>query len=386
MAHSTIVGGSSAARVMACPASVQLSERVPPQPMSSYAAEGTALHSCMEVLMTDPDATLEQFIDVKIEGVNITADLVDEMLTPALDATNDAFRRFDVDEYEAEAVVHFRTIPGAFGTCDIAAMGRDDLLVLLDYKFGRGVMVSPVDNKQLMFYAAAMLQDPEFADWVTGSVDQPIAVGIIQPSAEHTLQTWMTTAGEVTRFAFELSMAVTVSQKPDPGEFKLGDHCRWCPGAAICPAKNETAANILDNADSMTLAEAKAMADEIEPWLKQVNQQVHDQLTSGGKVEGYKLTRGRMSNRTWESPDEVIDMLRPKKKLLKADYLDTKLKSPAQVEKLCKAKGVDFKKLTDYLKEQTQGVIVVPESDPREGVIINAEREIPENLAKLMQA
>ena len=51
MQHSNIVGGSTAKRVMACPASVGLAAKMPPQPASSYANEGTLLHEAAATLL-----------------------------------------------------------------------------------------------------------------------------------------------------------------------------------------------------------------------------------------------------------------------------------------------------------------------------------------------
>jgi hypothetical protein len=55
--HSKIVGGSTAKRVIACPGSVALVDRMPPQPSSSYADEGTLLHDAIaEILEGDAAA------------------------------------------------------------------------------------------------------------------------------------------------------------------------------------------------------------------------------------------------------------------------------------------------------------------------------------------
>ena len=49
--HSTIVGGSTAKRVMQCPGSVALVQKIPPAPSSSYADEGTLLHEAVADIM-----------------------------------------------------------------------------------------------------------------------------------------------------------------------------------------------------------------------------------------------------------------------------------------------------------------------------------------------
>ena len=54
MQHSRIVGGSTAKRVIACPGSVALVDKMPPQPSSSYANEGTLLHDTIADVLDKP--------------------------------------------------------------------------------------------------------------------------------------------------------------------------------------------------------------------------------------------------------------------------------------------------------------------------------------------
>ena len=51
--HSSVVGGSTAARLLNCPGSFQRSQALPPSAdvPSEYAEEGTAMHAVMDALM-----------------------------------------------------------------------------------------------------------------------------------------------------------------------------------------------------------------------------------------------------------------------------------------------------------------------------------------------
>ena len=385
--HSTVVGGSSAERVMNCPASVNLSKDIPQGPSSSYAMEGTALHGLMErlLLSDNPKALMETFVGMTIEGVAITKELFYDKIIPAWDATSEAFTRFDVEEYEPEARVHFQTIPGAFGTCDIFAKGRDNLVVLLDYKFGDGYMVSPVDNAQLKFYAAAAIEDPNFKDWWTGDLDQPIAVGIIQPAQDHVLSTWMTTVREVTQFTIELMIAVDKSNKSELAP-RTGDWCKWCPAASICPEKMKVASavNGLKQEHLNELSLAMVLAEELEPWIKQVKAMTQQALEAGQEVDGYKLVKKR-AMRKWIDEASMLDTLKKSRAFKADDYITEKLVTAPQFEKLCKQKDVDFSKYEVNIISVSSGTTLAPVDDPREGVTISANRQIPENLAKQMQ-
>ena len=51
MLHSSIVGGSTAKRVISCPASVKLVAKMPPKPSSVHADRGTLLHDAIALTL-----------------------------------------------------------------------------------------------------------------------------------------------------------------------------------------------------------------------------------------------------------------------------------------------------------------------------------------------
>src|SRR5262249_54170468 len=183
-AHSPF-GGSVAARVLRCPASVGLVEKVPAylRRVSVYAERGTALHTAMALLI-DNARSLEGLAGETIEGYTITADDVENALRPAY-AYIDTLLDAPGAEFYLEQRVAFPAIPGAFGTVDlIVRIGA--VLRVLDLKFGVGVRVlalypdgeEDVLNAQLMFYAAAARHSlPEFF----AGVDK-IVLTILQPT------------------------------------------------------------------------------------------------------------------------------------------------------------------------------------------------------------
>ena len=82
MIHSTIVGGSTAKRVIACPASINLVAKMPPKPSSKYADEGTLLHDAISQIL-DCKATPASVIGMVYEGITLTQELYDDKM-PAL--------------------------------------------------------------------------------------------------------------------------------------------------------------------------------------------------------------------------------------------------------------------------------------------------------------
>ena len=118
IAHSPF-GGSVAARVLRCPASVGLVEKVPAhlRKISAYAERGTALHAAMALLI-EQERSLDDLVGETIDGYTITADDVENALRPALTYV-EALLDAPGAEYYLEQRVIFPTIPGAFGTVDL---------------------------------------------------------------------------------------------------------------------------------------------------------------------------------------------------------------------------------------------------------------------------
>src|SRR5215472_8543918 len=136
-AHSPF-GGSSAARVIRCPASVELVAKVPThlRRTSSYAERGTALHTAMALLI-DNARSLDDLVGAIISGYAITHDDVENALRPAF-AYIDALLETPGAEFYLEQRVAFPTIPDAFGTADLL-MRIGGTVHVIDLKFGAGV-------------------------------------------------------------------------------------------------------------------------------------------------------------------------------------------------------------------------------------------------------
>src|SRR5262245_29645512 len=78
-------GGSVAARILRCPASVGLVDKVPAhlRKSSTYAERGTALHTAMALLLGDDPPSLESLAGKTFGGYTVTSDDVETALRPA---------------------------------------------------------------------------------------------------------------------------------------------------------------------------------------------------------------------------------------------------------------------------------------------------------------
>ena len=74
MLHSNIVGGSTAKRVINCPGSVALVQKMPPKPSSEYADKGTLLHNVIAEIL-DKNLPGHTFIGTKYNDQVLTEEL-----------------------------------------------------------------------------------------------------------------------------------------------------------------------------------------------------------------------------------------------------------------------------------------------------------------------
>lgn len=372
MSHSSIVGGSTAKRVIACPASVKLVQQMPPQPESEHAARGTLLHDVMAELL-EYDKTPEQMIGAKYKDQVLTQELIDEKVQPALDLLDEV----DPDkkmEYMVETRVGFSDfLPGVFGSTDL--LGRlGSRAVVLDWKFGDGVLVDATDNPQLLFYAAAAMRT-EAAKWVFERATE-IELVIVQPPA---IRRWVTDKARVVSFEQELARAVKAAQSHDP-VMQAGDHCRWCAAKPVCPqmtgAVERALKTQLANLPAKQIAMQLQQADAIEDYLRDLRALAFQMLENGQPLPGYKLVAKR-GTRQWVDEQKVVEWVH-KNKIDGAT--DTKLKSPAQLEKVVKKFNMELP--PELVVSISSGSTLAPESDPRPAVL-QIGRQLTAALSKL---
>ncbi len=359
MQHSKIVGGSTAKRVINCPGSVALVQQMPPQPSSKYADEGTLLHNVISELLDSDTAVPEDFLGTKYNEQELTQDLIDEKLLPAL-AALDEIDPDDRMQYAVETLVNFGDLlPGVFGSTDF--LGRiDDKAIVLDWKFGSGVAVSAEENDQLMFYAAAAMRTPN-AHWVFDGATE-IELIIVQPPS---IKRWVTTPERIKQFERELVAAVKTAQKPD-APLKTGDHCRWCAAKPICPQMN----GAIERTTRLKIKELSveqvnlmlSQADILEDWIKDLRALAFQMVEKGGvKLPDHKLVAKR-ATRSWVSG--------AKEALLALGLTESELMemaSPAQVEKILKKKKLAMPE--DITVSISSGSTLAHRSDPRPEVL-----------------
>jgi hypothetical protein len=348
MAHSNIVGGSTAKRLIKCPGSRALVNTVPPKPTSSYAEEGSRLHDAMHMILSH-GGSVEDYPD-------------NEKLILALDSLNQIDPNSEL-EFATEVNVHFNDfLAGVYGSCDLAGRIRNRAIVL-DWKFGDGVAVDAEENEQLMFYAAAGMRTEELR-WVFEGVDE-IELIIVQPPY---VKRWVTTPGRIKAFERTLYDAVQASFRPNP-KFEAGDHCRWCAAKPVCPLLTgqleRAVATKVKAIDVEKVGNALAFAILAEEWAKSVRELAQTMLENNAPIDGWKLVPKR-ATRQWVNDEAAREALE-QMGLDSEELIVTELKSPAQVEKVLKKHKLELPK--DLVVAVSTGNTIAPESDPRPAVL-----------------
>lgn len=372
---------SSAYRWTECPGSVRETAKYPGG-SSPYADEGSMLHECMayllqRMLMYPPGDTRRGtlFTPGDVWPYRGTDYVLTVEQVAALDAcrayAENAILAMEKRRVAYEVLVEQR-LPlseidtGMFGTSDLIFLDYDSrVITVVDWKFGVGVKVFARGNKQLILYGiAAYLRYELFAEF------DRIEVVVVQPRLNHVDAAEVLTAdvpGLVKRFRQEAE-ATHAQDAP----LKAGDWCIFCPAKPHCPAVREKAVALVDSvfdafgelnepisvAESSQIAQVLAQAKMIRGYLDAVEEEAAKRLREGLPVPGWKLVAGRGS-RVWTSVEDA-------ERAYGADLYEKKVRSPAQMEELCKENDAQFfPRLVANLEGKPT---LAPESDKRPAI------------------
>ena len=359
MQHSKIVGGSTAKRVIACPGSVALVDRMPPSPSSSYADEGTLLHDVIAVVL-DESAPPAAFIGRKHGVATLTQDLIDDKLAPALDALNE-IDPYDQMEFAVESRVGFGDyLPGVFGSTDL--LGRlGDRAIVLDWKFGSGVAVNVEENAQLMFYAAAAMRTAA-TQWAFEGATE-VELIIVQPPS---IKRWLTTVERIKAFEVDLAAAVKTAMKPD-APLAAGDHCKWCAAKPICPLLTGAVDRLMKTKlDALPVDQIAHYLDQVplvEEFIAGLQALAQQMLTEGKPVGDWKLV-GKRATRQWADEADAVSFLMC---MGVEAWSEPKMISPAVAEKALKKYKIELP--ADLTVSVSSGSTIAPGNDPRPAVL-----------------
>ena len=393
-----------------CPGSIREEAKFPDERSGAAAIDGTHSHTllehCINRGLSDPmDEVGDVFADDDGTFV-VDADRAARVKT-AIEyirerSMNGMFKVISEQRVDPQ---HLLGRDDLSGTVDCQIIGPD-WIEIIDYKDGMGV-VSAEGNMQLEQYAYGVLAGYKLPINVEYPVKR-IIMTIIQPklalkgmkpitSHEVSVRDLLANMGTIIVHA-------AATDAPDaplvPGE----SQCKFCRAKGSCAA---LAGNVMKEVGIMfqpvvteTLDVAQQSADkdpaqmddaqirqimEAAPLMRQLLEAVEKEalrrLEAGTPIPGLKLVHGRGS-RAWALPEEEMAEKLIKMGIPKSAVYETKLVTPAKAEKLTWEKRDGTKvSLTDrqlkrmdqeYVSKLAGKLTVVPESDGRPAVIMNA--------------
>jgi hypothetical protein len=330
-----------------CPGSVRQSEGVH-KVSSQYADRGNEAHTLgYAKLMGQPFSLLGD--EEEDAAVDMYVDYVESLGKPVM-----LEQRFDLSKY----------FPNLYGTADcVKYWPAVKKLRVVDYKHGAGVPVEVEENAQLMYYGLGAMS-------ALGAPVAEIELVIVQPRCHHPegpIRSWKTTPARLLDFVADLIDDAKATEDPN-APLVPGDHCRWCPAKPTCPALREKSLMLaeqtfssLQSYDPKKLSETLNMLSVMDTWIKGVREFAYREAEQGRVPPGWKMVDKR-ATRKWRA-DLNEDKLALNLGLKPPEIFETKLKSPAQVEKLL---GKEAKKVFDqFVVQESSGKTLVPTSDKR---------------------
>ena len=347
---------SSAERWIACPPSVRLCERFP-DTTTIYAEEGTTAHLVAEISIRKALGLLtEQEAATRMEEAELSLYYTKDMpgnLAPYIEYV--VSHAADADFVGLEERLYIGEWgPGGYGTSD-AVIIKGDLLEVVDLKYGQGVPVSATGNPQFRLYGLGAVNE-----WLMLYPFSRVRCTVIQPRLD-SISSEELEVPELLDWAEQVLKPAALLAEKGEGEYKSGEHCRWCKAKAVCRRRAEdnmalaryefAEPALLTNKD---IADVLSAAGELKTWVSDVEAYALDQaLNHGASFHGYKLVEGR-SLRQLTDEDGAVRILLENGVAEESLYTRSLVGIPA-MEKL-----VGKRRLAELLKEH----IVKPQGKP----------------------
>ena len=364
MAHA-VLSASGSKRWLSCPPSARL-EREFPDKAGEAAQEGTLAHALAE-------ARIRHWLgEISENGLTLRIDSIrhDALYSPEMGEYVQEYVDLCVEKINAaqgvalveERLDFSRWVRNGFGTGDMVIIG-DGVLEIVDLKYGKGVPVSAEGNTQMQLYALGAIEQYGYIydfTHVRMSIFQPRNGGLsTQLMSVDDLLAWGESIKPIAELAYE-----------GKGDFKAGDHCRFCRAAAQCKALSEYNMEIAKlefrDADLLTDDEVSSVLERVDGlvrYAEKIKTFALAEALKGHKWPGFKIVAGRSNRR-------ITDVVKAVKLLRKAGYADDVIYKPLELQTITDLEKTITKKkfgeLLGSVVEKPPGKpALVPEDDKR---------------------
>lgn len=386
---------SSAKRDMLCVGAVAMIEALPLSERDSgdniHSRRGTCAHAvgemCLEAIKKKANSTAvpSDYLGMEVEGIVVDEVIVDgatmyvDYCRPIVQHCNKVgFAAIEVSynfiDYldRASDCGSWETISGKDmgGTGDLTAGVMWGKLYVIDYKNGRG-LVEVEDNPQLLDYAFGAL-----IEYLEEYEFEEVVLVVIQPNGNHIdgpIREWVTTPEYVYEHmetkrlplversleACKIKQAGgVITEYITPGD----EQCMWCPSKARCnKGISDTFESVgielieddfedfyeisLPDPHFITAEQEMAIlnyGDQIIRFVEAVRDRRHKLAGHGEHTIGWKLVNINTHRKLRDGMEPIMTKRLKQLGIRTSDYLVApKVKTPAQIEAVLKAKGVE---------------------------------------------
>ena len=363
-----LLSPSAAHRWMNCTAAPLL-ERDVEDKGSTFAEEGTLAHAyCAK--------KLKEFLGLAVDEEKAEIAQLDEQYhSGEMDEYTDTYKTIVLEKFnaaraktkDAQLLVEVKLdfshyVPDAFGTSD-AIIIADGVMEVIDFKYGKGVKVSAVENPQMMIYALGAWDLFNFEYDI-----RKVRMTIVQPRIDN-LSEFELDAADLINWAVD-ELQPKANEAYAGGKQKPGNWCQFCKVKASCKALSSMCIEAQQaNPDPRKISK-EVMESTILPllstfktWLTGVEEYSLEQALNGVQYQGFKIVEGR-SIRKITDPTAVMELL-SKEGFAKESYIKpTELRSITDLEELIGKKRFGII-CAEYINKPQGQPTLVPESDKR---------------------
>ena len=362
MAHENrahaVLSASASKRWLNCPPSAKLNAEIP-DITTEYAKEGTDAHELAEY-------KVNQLLGIKADNPTENLDYYNQEMEDCTDSYAQYITE-QMSQYSSPVVMveqrldFSRYVPGGFGTGDCIIVA-DDVLTVIDFKYGKGVAVEAEYNPQMMLYALGALE--MFS--ILYDINE-VKMVIFQPRIENISEFSMPVSDLMNWAENELKPKAELAAKGE-GEFCAGEHCRFCKVKATCRKRAEynlaiakydfAPPDMLEDSEIEMILER---ADALTAWAADVKEYALSEALKGRKWNGYKVVEGR-SNRKYTDEKAVVSAV---KAAGKDPYSEPKILGITEMTKMLGGRKKFDELLSKYVCKPQGKPTLVSELDKR---------------------
>lgn len=305
-----ILSASSSHRWIACPPSALLCAKEKEE-VSPYALEGTSAHILCEYYLKNG---LRQKSKNPIENLDFYDSNMDfyarEYALFVLDKLS------EIKEYCKDPIILIEQkldfsnwVPGGFGTGD-AVIVADKRLIIIDFKYGQGILVRAEKNSQMMCYGLGALSTFDYLYDI-----EEIEMVIFQPRKDN-ISEYLISKDELLEWADKVLKPKAEEAAKGEGEFASGEHCQFCKVKSTCRKRAEDNLKLArydfkqpPDLDDVEIEVILSQIDELVSWANDVKEYALHQAIKGKKWQDFKLVEGR-AVRKYVDEDKVAEVVK----------------------------------------------------------------------------